>query len=432
MPRNTLRAVLCALNVLLTRGGTNVSEKRTIYIVDDDPYVIKIVALLLRNAGYDVKHNTSSPEAYREICLSPPDVVLTDIMMPEMDGIALCKRLREHPELQATPIVVLTAKTYDFDKRRAFRFGANGYIQKPINPDTFIDQLESVIKMGITLSFWGVRGTLPVPGEGSLRYGGNTVCVTLSLPKERFFIFDAGTGIKALSNHLIAHHKGNVIAKIFISHPHWDHINALPFFVPLYIQGNEIEICGPSHGDVRMRDLISAQMDDVYFPITMKEFAARVYFRDLQEGIYDIDGVEVKTMLLTHPGNCLGYRINYKHRSICYVTDQELYPRSSPSYNPLYREQLQEFVKDTDVLITDCTYFDEEYPSKEGWGHSSVSEVVHLSHLANVKRLFIYHHDPDHADDDIDRMVAQARTILNDLQSSTECQAAREQESLLL
>ena len=276
------------------------AKKRTYYVVDDNPLIGEVVADLLGGAGHEVTANTSSVAALPEIVAQQPDCVIVDITMPEMDGIELCRRMRQHDHLANTMIIVLSAKSYEFDKRRAFKFGADGYIVKPIDRDGFVDEIERLSSEEVTLTYWGVRGTLPVPGKRSLRYGGNTTCATLALPKGHFFIFDAGSGIKELSNHIMAERKGRLDARIFISHPHWDHINALPFFVPLYIKGNEFELLGPSHQDKSMRDLISAQMDDVYFPVTIREFAAHVVFRDLAEETIQIGDIEVRTKLLSH------------------------------------------------------------------------------------------------------------------------------------
>jgi len=236
-----------------------------------------------------------------------------------------------------------------------------------------------IMEENIKLTFWGVRGTLPVPGRKTVRYGGNTSCVSIEFPKDNFFIFDAGTGIKELSNYLMSERHTLIKATIFISHPHWDHINGIPFFAPLYTKGNEFEICGPPNGDMSMRNLISGQMDGVYFPINIKEFDAAVSFHNLGEERFDIDAIEVQTMFLNHPGQCLGYRLNYKDRSICYVTDNEIYPESSRFSSKSYVNKLTDFVSGTDVLITDCTYTDEEYEEKIGWGHSSVNQVVKLA-----------------------------------------------------
>jgi len=389
------------------------------YLVDDDPSITELVTLLLQKKGHVVASNTSSIKALPEIIAQRPQLVILDIMMPEMDGLEMCKLLREQAVLSETTIVMLSSKTYEFDKQRAYQFGANGYLEKPLKVESIVDELYEIMADKMELSFWGIRGTLPVPGTDTVRYGGNTSCVSVSFPQDRLFIFDGGSGIKALSDHLLRNRQQSIRAKIFISHPHWDHINALPFFVPFFISGNEFEICGPAQGDITMHQLISAQMDNVYFPITIKEFSASVHYRDLREDVYEIDGIEVRTMLLKHPGYCLGYRLNYKGRSICYVTDNELYPEATQMHDKNYLNHLIEFIKGADVLITDCTYFDEEYPAKVGWGHSSIGEVTRLAHAAEVKDLYLFHHDPDHKDDDIDRKLEVAKNLLRQLGSNT-------------
>jgi phosphoribosyl 1,2-cyclic phosphodiesterase len=284
------------------------------------------------------------------------------------------------------------------------------------------------MKKDIKLTFWGVRGTLPVPGRGTVRYGGNTSCVSIEFPKDNFFIFDAGTGIKELSNCLMFERRTLTKAMIFISHPHWDHINGLPFFAPLYTNGYKFEICGPSSVDMSMQKLISGQMDGVYFPINIKEFTEGVSFRNLEEESFNIDTIKIQTMFLNHPGQCLGYRLDYRNRSICYVTDNEIYPESSRLYSESYINKLTDFISDTDVLITDCTYTDEEYEGKIGWGHSSVNQVVELADRARVKNLYLFHHDPDQTDDDIDNKLKMAQSILEKKGSSTICAAPKEKE----
>ncbi|MDP6574017.1 MAG: response regulator, partial [Rhodospirillales bacterium] len=250
------------------------------FIVDDDEDVIAVLTAVLEAAGHRVQHATSGASALSMLEADPPDCVLLDIMMPGMDGLELCREMRAKPEFRDTRIVIVSAKAYEFDRKRALKFGADGFILKPINAETFIEELEKIFENKIEMTFWGVRGTLPVPGQGSLRYGGNTSCVTLEFAKGQFFIFDGGTGIKALSDYLLRQGRTRLEFKIFISHPHWDHINAIPFFVPLYMPGNECEVLGASHGDATMRELISSQMDDIYFPITIKEFGARVFFKN--------------------------------------------------------------------------------------------------------------------------------------------------------
>jgi phosphoribosyl 1,2-cyclic phosphodiesterase/CheY-like chemotaxis protein len=391
-----------------------------------------MVGTILTKAGYHVTSSTSSVAALEEIRAQKPDCVITDIMMPEMDGLELCRLVRQDPGLSDTKVVVLSGKTFDFDRRRAREFGAAGYIAKSAKLDTLIQQLEGILSDDVTLTYWGIRGTLPVPGPRSLRYGGNTPCLTVRWPGEHLFILDAGTGIKELSNHLQEGSSEPLSARLLISHPHWDHIHGLPYFTPLYVPGNEIEICGASHGDISVRDLVSGQMEGVYFPITINKFGAQVSFRDLREETFELDGVEVRTMLLSHPGYCLGYRLSANGKTLCYVTDNELFEPDDVRHNRSYVERLADFVRDADILVTDTCYSDEEYPGFAGFGHSSVGQAARLAHKAAVKTLHIFHHDPDQDDDAIDAKLASARATLAELGSDTRCEAPAEGQSITL
>ena len=399
------------------------------YVIDDDEISAKTIAGLLSAYGHKTDVTSNSALAYDKILESKPDCVICDLMMPEVDGLNLCKQIRETPELDGVRFIMVSTKIYEFDQKRAFEFGADGYILKPLDTETFGDRVNKILNDQITMTFWGVRGTLPVPGEKTLKYGGNTSCVSLEFPRDQFFIFDGGSGIKKLGDVLMAERRNRLRARIFISHPHWDHINAIPFFTPLYVPGNEFEILGPNHGDKTTRELISAQMDGVYFPITVKEFGARVYFRDLPEGSVTIDGINLETMLLSHPGKCLGYRVNYNGRSVCYITDNEMFTETSDFYSPHYEKKLAEFCHKTDALITDTTYTDEEYETKIGWGHSCISKVAQLADMAEVKNLYLYHHDPDQTDKDIDQKHEMTAKALSDRNSLVNLNCPKEGQS---
>lgn len=299
---------------------------------------------------------------------------------------------------------------------------------------TLVEPSGSGLPLGVQgrldLRFWGVRGTLPVPGYHSLRYGGNTSCVSLALPGEELFVFDAGSGIRSLARHLDG--ARGLSIRIFISHPHWDHINALPLFAPLYAAGNRLEILGAPQGPLSMRDLVAAQMDGVYFPLTLPELAASVTFRDLGEGSHRVGGVEVAALRLAHPGVCLGFRVRCAGRTVCYVTDNELHPPSSSRHSPDFVRRLTDFVAEADALITDSTYLDEDYPRLEGRGHSCVGQVADLAHRAEVRTLYLFHHDPDQTDEDIDRKHADCTRLLSERESATRCIAPAEGSRFLL
>lgn len=399
-------------------------------IVDDDQVVAEVARGLLAAADIDVNIAELNQDVLKQVQQSQPDVVLLDIMMPGIDGLELCKQITTHPDLRHIKVVIVSGKAYDFDKRQAKQAGADGYIIKPLKAEAFAEEIKSIAESCMTLTYWGVRGTLPVPGPKSLKYGGNTSCVTITLPNDRTLIFDAGSGIKALSDHVMKERHGKISAKLLISHPHWDHINAFPFFAPFHVPGNKFQVIGARHGDRTMEDLISAQMDDVFFPILVSDMGAAISFKDLGEETIEIDDdVTVDTMLLSHPGNCLGYRVNFGGKSICYVTDNELYTDESGFRNESYERKLIEFIKEADILITDTTYFDEDYPSKIHWGHSCVGRVVDIAHTAQIKTLHLFHHDPDQFDDDIDRKLAVAEAGLADRKSTTRVLAPTEGSS---
>ena len=400
--------------------------------VDDDSITLAVVSEVLQGAGHSVVTSQSSRKALDQIPAQRPDCLITDIMMPEMDGFELIRELRQRPELTAMKIIVLTTKSYDFDRRRAKELGADGYLTKPIDRATFLKSISDIVSEDILVSYWGVHGTLPAPGRRTVRYGGNTPCVSVEVGGEPLYVFDCGSGIKGLSDRLLALNSQRITVRIFLSHPHWDHINTIPFFAPLYIPGNQIEIHGPYQGDLTIERVVSAQMESVYFPVTIREFGAHLRFRDLREESLSFGPVRIDTMLLSHPGYCLGYRFSCRGRAICYITDNELYLKGDPRRDDRYRERLADFVRGADVLITDTTYRDHEYPSKVGWGHSCVSEVADLAARAQVKRLHLFHHDPDQSDDDIDRKLEETRAALARLGANVECAAPAEGSDLIL
>ena len=403
------------------------------FLVDDDPDILAILQRVLQGAGHSVETAASSIEAAKRIPLARPDCVVTDVMMPEMDGFELTRELRRRPELADMKIIVLSAKTYEFERRRAKELGADGYLSKPFERDSLLPSIMEIVSSRVVLAYWGVHGTLPTPGPAYHRSGGNTPCVSVEVGGEPLTIFDAGSGIKRLSDHVMATHgTERFSARIFISHTHWDHINTVPFFAPIYMRGNEIQFYGPYQGDLTIERAISAQMESVYFPVTTREFGAHVVFRDLREEALDFGALKIETMLLSHPGYCLGYRLTARGSTICYITDNELYLPSDKRHNSRYFEQLVRFVQGADVLVTDTTYRDQEYLSKVDWGHSCVSQVAHLAARAEVKRLHLFHHDIDQTDTVIDLKLKEAREAVARMGGTAEVEAPAEGSTLVL
>ncbi len=293
------------------------------------------------------------------------------------------------------------------------------------------------MKAGVIVKFWGVRGSIPTPGVHYIKYGGNTSCVEVRLPNDLLFIFDAGTGIRELGRNIASREMERVKAYIFLSHFHWDHIQGLPFFLPSYIKGNEITIFGMDMKEVRLDKIISTQMESVYFPVNLKSLSAHIQFQILTDGSRVIEGSKVDTMYINHPGKSMGYTITVGGTKICYFTDNELVPASmadtfKSKYKPDVREKILTLINGADLLIHDAQYTDEEYKTRIGWGHSSVSEVLRLAKDGKVSKLALFHHDPDHFDEQIDIFTASCMENLNDSSHSIEYFAAHEGKELHL
>ena len=249
-----------------------------------------------------------------------------------------------------------------------------------------------------TVHFWGVRGSIASPGAETVRYGGNTPCIEMRVGDSRL-IFDGGTGLRVLGQSLLS--QMPVEAHMFFTHSHWDHIQGFPFFVPAFIKGNRFHIYGaiaPNKATIQQR--LNDQMLHPNFPVPLQIMGADLKFNDLEVGQpLDLGEIKVESALLNHPGEAVGYRVNWRGYAAAYVTDTEHYP------NVLY------LARDAEVLIYDATYTDEEYysekTSKVGWGHSTWQEAVKLAKAANVKKLVIFHHDPLHNDEFLDQVGEQ-------------------------
>ncbi|WP_353260162.1 MBL fold metallo-hydrolase [Prochlorothrix hollandica] len=255
-----------------------------------------------------------------------------------------------------------------------------------------------------TVHFWGVRGSIASPGPETVRYGGNTPCLEIRVGGQRL-IFDGGTGLRVLGQHLLAHTP--IKAHLFFTHSHWDHIQGFPFFTPAFIPSNHFRIHGviaPDGSTIEQR--LSGQMLHPNFPIPLQIMGASMEFFDLEVGEkVDIGDVVVENALLNHPGEAVGYRINWQGHSVAYVTDTEHYPDRLD-------ENVLKLADQADILIYDATYTDEEYYSprysKVGWGHSTWQEGVKLATAAGVKQFIIFHHDPLHNDAFLDAVAAAA------------------------
>ena len=358
--------------------------------------------------------------------------------MPELDGISLCKIIKETENFKDIRIVIFSTKLFESDKEKAYRAGAEAFITKDVSIEEIGDQVLELLQEKIKIRFWGTRGSIPTPGPHTVRYGGNTSCVEVSLGGDYLIIFDAGSGARELGNHLLKTEK-RVKGHIFLTHFHWDHIQGLPFFAPAYLPGNQITIYGCENQEMKLGKILSDQMESIYFPVPLRRFGAGIQFHPLDEGNYLIEGFRLKTLYLNHPSNTLGYLINHRSKIIGYLTDNEfisnLTKKPKGGFNSRFDEynlKVIEFIKGADIIIIDAQYTKEEYQSKRGWGHSHYENVLDIVMAGEVKKCVLFHHDPNHSDDDMDKIVCHCHEIIEQRGIKMDCLGAQEGLEIIL
>ena len=290
--------------------------------------------------------------------------------------------------------------------------------------------------MSLRVQFWGTRGSIPTPGRNTVRYGGNTPCVELRTSEGWLIILDAGTGIRELGRSLISRANGAPIAgDIFLTHAHWDHIQGIPFFGPIFQRGNHFTIWGAKALQTDIARVVRDQMSPVVFPVSFEELNATINFSEIAEECRQGNGYEVRAYGVRHPGGALGYRFSEEHdnrKALVYISDNELGPGAKYDAREGWRDGLIEFVQDARVLVHDTMYTAEEYDHFRGWGHSTYGEAVELALEAGVQQLVLYHHKPERSDDEVDRRVEECRTFVVRAGGKLEILAAAEGMTLLV
>jgi len=267
------------------------------------------------------------------------------------------------------------------------------------------------------VKFWGVRGSTPTPQAENMRYGGNTSCVEVRLG-EQLYIFDCGTGFRVLGQQLqdeFGEKKLPLSAHVFVSHFHWDHIQGIPFFRPLYDRADSQFLFHCSSRIRSLKQVMDEQMASPYFPVNLSQMQAQPKFYDIDSGRLDLeDGVQIQTSWLNHPQGCMGFRMETKDGVLVYATDNE------PG-DAAFDKSVRQLAEGADVLIYDAQYLPEEYAAaKRGWGHSHWREAVNVVMESGAKELVLFHHDPDHTDVVIDKIVHDARNYYPKVRAAAE------------
>jgi phosphoribosyl 1,2-cyclic phosphodiesterase/CheY-like chemotaxis protein len=424
---------------------------RTVLVIDDEREYRTLLAELLRQNGWQVFEADDGEQGIQSAQLHLPDVVLCDLLMAPCNGFQVCRALRGIEALKRTKIVIASGRDFEADRQEALEAGAHEYLAKPIQLEQLLRLLshltaseesspapaavsDSEPPSSLRLKFWGVRGSIPTPGPSTLEYGGNTSCLELRSGRQ-IVILDAGTGLRLLGRELQTEFDDQPLdLTLLLTHTHWDHIQGLPFFLPVYKPHNRVRILGYEGARLGLETVLSSQMESPFFPIGLREVPANVRIEELKHLYFPLGHFQVQACFAYHPGVCVGYRLTSAGRSIAFFPDNEirqvdraaLPAEAVADFARTENKKLTDFVRNVDVLVMDAQYDREEYTDHMGWGHGCVDEVVALALRAEVKHLILFHHDPDHDDAKVSRMADHARQLVAAQKSALKVDAARE------
>jgi len=428
---------------------------KKVLIIDDDSDFRRLTGEILRQHGWQVLEAEEGDAGLELVRQHHPEIVLLDLIMPRRNGFLVCRKIREDRTLRHTRIVVTSGRDFDIDRRTAREAGADEYLTKPIKPNELVAVMSGLSPatgdgepraavpdrpaVPARLRFWGVRGSIPTPGPGTVRYGGNTSCIEVRAGSE-IIILDAGTGLRGLGQALMAEFKHQPLnLTLLLSHTHWDHIQGLPFFLPIYEPSCHLRILGFEGARKGLVNVLSGQMESPYFPVPFGELPSNVEIEELKEMHFQVGPVRVQAWFANHPGICVGYRLFTEEGSLAFFPDNEPHCRhqgttatastksqASLAFARAEEQKTVEFLRGTDVLILDAQYDHDEYKDHVGWGHGCVDDALALAMRAGVKQFFLFHHDPDHDDAKLDLMATRARELVAREKSPLQVDIARE------
>jgi len=428
---------------------------KKVLIIDDDSDYRRLTGEVLALHGWQVLEAAEGEAGLELVRQHRPEIVLCDLLMPRANGFLVCRKIRDDLTLRHTKIVVTSGREYEVDRRSAREAGADEYLTKPIKPDELVAVLSGLwavtggpaqedaaparTPVPARVRFWGVRGSIPAPGPTTVRYGGNTSCIEVRANDE-IIILDAGTGLRGLGRELMAEFDGRPLKlTLLLSHTHWDHIQGLPFFQPIYEPRCHLRILGFEGARQGLVNVLSGQMESQYFPVPFGQLPGNIEIEELKDMNFQVGTVRVQACFANHPGICVGYRLFTNEGSVAFFPDNEPHCRhqgttpiaptkgqGSLDYARAEEQKMIEFLRGAEVLILDAQYDRDEYKDHVGWGHGCVDDALALAIKAGIKQFFLFHHDPDHDDAKLDRMVERARELVAEQKAPLHVEAARE------
>jgi len=431
-----------------------------IIVIDDDLMVGELSRDLLTDAGYDVMLVQDSLEALKTIRANMPRLVVTDIMMPGITGMDICKSIKADPALRHIKIIVVSGKAYQVEKQRAAQFGADFFLQKPYNVETFSKTIKNILDGAaaqqepdaqppvpapattapvqttdlapgqLRVTVWGARGFPSTIPNTLSRHGRQTACVSVET-QSGLFILDAGTGLIPLGEEIMAAKNYYKDIWIFLTHFHAGGIIGLGGFRPIYDSDFSIHIIGANDPEKSLKEVAQAALYSS-FAMTRQPPKAKIDIYEVLEDNYEVlPGVKLSSMYANHPTSTMIYGLEHLGKKIVYAPDSEIWGDATAFQD--YDERLAVFAKDADLFIHDCMFTDADYAAHAREGHSAASIVVDFAaEKAKVRDVVLAHLNPGYTDEQLDEMLRAAQARIQTRGYSLNCHLGTERKSFLL